>query len=335
MRRENGTGSISKLSGKRRKPYMARISNGYDNGVKKWIIIGCYATKKEAANALANFASKPVSDKYNVKFHELYKEFSDLRFEGLSDAARRSYKCAYNNVPSLHNKKMREIKTADIQFAINNIHLKIDSLRLVKALLSMLFKFAMQQDIVDRNYAQYILLPKQQKKERAIFTDDEIDKLWRADSPSAEILLMLIYSGMRIQELLNLTTNDVHIKERYIIGGEKTEAGKERVIPIHSKTLHLWEKWTDGKTGYIFCNNGRLITQHHYREYMLYPLEEELGIEKKTPHAARHTTASLLAREGANPNYIKTILGHTSYAFTADVYTHAQTDELIKAIEKI
>lgn len=96
----------------------------------------------------------------------------------------------------------------------------------MKQLASQLCKCSMQQNIISKNYAQFIVLPKAEKKE--IFTNKEIDILFAHDSDErVRIILTLIYTGMRIDELLGLLTANVHINDGYIVGGEKTEAGKE------------------------------------------------------------------------------------------------------------
>lgn len=63
MRRANGSGSVYKLSGKRRKPWIARITTGWaEDGKQQMKTIGTYATKKEAQAALDTYFYVPCSD---------------------------------------------------------------------------------------------------------------------------------------------------------------------------------------------------------------------------------------------------------------------------------
>jgi integrase len=80
---------------------------------------------------------------------------------------------------------------------------------------------------------------------------------------------------------------------------------------------------------------GLPITPNYYRKFIYYPILEQLGMERKTPHTTRHTCATLMARSGVDTNAIKMILGHTDYAFTADTYTHADVDFLKNEFAKV
>ncbi|MBR1528619.1 MAG: tyrosine-type recombinase/integrase [Oscillospiraceae bacterium] len=108
--------------------------------------------------------------------------------------------------------KMREIKTAHFV---------------------MLCRFAMENDIIDKNYAEFIKLPKFQKKEKRIFSREEISTLWEhTDDLNVQMILIMIYTGFRIGEITSLTVENIHLDDGYIIGGEKTEAGRNRIVPI-------------------------------------------------------------------------------------------------------
>lgn len=141
---------------------------------------------------------------------------------------------------------------------------------------------------------------------------------------------------MRISELLNLTKFDVDIKKRIITGGVKTDAGKNRAIPINPKVYKYIKKWYNKGNNYLIFNaKGEKMTAKNYREDRYYPVLEKLGIRKLTPHCTRHTFASLMAKAGANTKAIQEIIGHEDYAFTANEYTHPDIEELKKAINMI
>jgi len=211
------------------------------------------------------------------------------------------------------------------------------SLEKVKIVASLIYKYAMENDIVNKNYADFLKLPKVDKEEKSIFTDLEIQKLEKAEKVEwVDTILILIYTGMRINEFLSLTKFSVDMDKQLITGGLKTEAGKNRVIPINPKILKHIQKWYNKNGDRLICKeDGKEIKDKYYREELYYPALEALGIRKLTPHSCRHTCASLLDKGGADTLSIQKLMGHAKYATTADMYTHVDLEKLRNAINKI
>lgn len=339
MRRANSTGTIYKLGGKRRRPWIARSFEGYDSeGNKLYKTVGYFAKKAEAERALALNTIQPVSPKANITLAQLHEEWQAQHYPTVSKSMQGNYIAAYKYIRPVAHFKFADIRTAHIQRIIDEVAAakSQSTTQKVRVLWGQLYKYAMENDIVSKNYAQFVHMPKFEKIEREVIPDTEI-AIYRKhdDDPAAQIMLMLIYSGLRIQELLNLTVFDVDLEKRILVGGLKTDSGRNRTVPISPKTLPYWQSWCAASKGPIFVLNGSQITQEYYREYMLYPLQERLGLPKRTPHKARHTCATLLAREGVAPLLIQQILGHSDYAFTANVYTHKDYSSLLAAINAI
>ena len=202
----------------------------------------------------------------------------------------------------------------------------------------MLYSHALQNDIVNKNYAEFIALPKEIKEEREAFSGLDIKTMFDNANkiPWVDTILIMIYSGMRISEMLELTKFNVDLKNEIIIGGSKTEAGRGRIIPIHPKIMPYIKKRYNKNGDTIICNeDGKRILAKYYREKHYYPALETLEIKKLTPHACRHTFASLAARAKVDPLYTQKMIGHADYAFTANRYTHPEIEELKKAIRQI
>ena len=332
MRRANRTGTITKLSGKRRNPYIAKYQTGIDEfGNRIWTIVGYYRTKTEASEALLKFVANPDPMSVSqITFKQAYEELARSRFSTLTDGTQKVYKAAFNRCQPIFNVPIRKLKTADYQRVLDNIaHLKKNTGLLVKSVMVSVCKYGVENDIIQKNYASFAVVKGEDKSPKQIFTDEEIDKLFADGSQIAKELLILIFSGMRVSEYLNLTKDNVHLQEHYVIGGIKTEAGKGRIIPIHDKVYPFWNELFNSADSKISRFNLHTFRWHLIR------LEERLGMEYKSPHCARHTCASLMARSGIDPIYIKTILGHTDYAFTVNVYTHANAKQLIKALNEM
>lgn len=232
--------------------------------------------------------------------------------------------------------KMRDIKTAQLQQIIDNAEKEKSraTLEKIKQLASQLNKYAMQNDIISKNYSQFIKLPKEDSKEKEIFSDIEIEKLFRNDtSETAQIILILIYTGLRIGELFDIKNFNVKLKEGYIIGGSKTEAGRNRIVPINPKIFKYIKALYKENDEYLITNSQgskKHINNFRNREYK--PLLKELGIRELTPHSTRHTFASLAERAGIKPKTLQELIGHADFSTTANICIHPNISQLKDAI---
>lgn len=342
MKLPNGYGSVYKLSGNRRRPWIARKTTGWsDEGKQVYYTIGYFETRAKAMAALAEYNKNPIGERGDITLKEIYGEWSKDRYPKLSPKTVQSYEAAWNHLSKLKDEKIKDIKTSHIQSIINNMSnsgLSRSSCHKVKVLAGLIYKYALADDIVDKNYAEMITLPAQRKKEQEIFTDLEIKKL--EDSVNkvewVDVILIFIYTGMRISELFELTKFNVDIKNMVITGGIKTDAGRNRMIPIHPKIQRHIRKWYATSGSYLISNSkGNKMNVGNFRNRMYYPALEKAGVRKLSPHKARHTFASMLNKAGANKVYIQKLIGHANYAITANTYTHSDVEELRKAIEMI
>ena len=341
MRNPNGYGSISKLSGKRRRPYMVRITTGFDvNGKQLMKVLGYYRTRTEAMKALADFNDNPYNISLNdVTLKEVLDRFMKNRRGTITESTLKTYKVWCNYLKPLYNKKIKDLRTLELQNFINSLsHLSTGSLKLVKTFIGMLFKDAMEMDIIAKDYSQFIKLPKHKAKiKRKVFTDEEIALLWANinNIDYVDTILILIYTGMRINELLKLKKVNVDLGQNIITGGSKTEAGKNRIIPIHPKILPLIIKRMDNKTEYLIPNKGE--TNHYdynnFRKFGFMKIMEILGMEH-TIHDTRHTFATLISSVSNNESAITEIIGHTNMDMTKK-YIHTNIEKIRAEIEKI
>lgn len=354
MRAPNGFGSVHKLPGRRRKPWLARVTTGWTTvtatkGKRKgqeirrqlFQNIGCFATKQDALDALALHRVNPVSPKANITLEKLYEEWSQIKYKNISKATENNYRAAWKYIQQLERATFKDLRTNHWQSVIDKCEeesLSLSTLKKIKTVVTMLYKHAMQNDIINKNYAEFIVLPKMEKSEKETFSDLEIKGMFDnvEKVPWTDTILIMIYTGLRISEMLELTKFNVDLENRVITGGLKTEAGKNRFIPIHSKILPFIKKWYAKSGDALICrDDGSKMSANYYRNNYYYPALEQLKLKRRTPHTCRHTFASLMARAGADPLYTQRIIGHADYAFTANEYTHPEIEELTEAIEKI
>ena len=136
---------------------------------------------------------------------------------------------------------------------------------------------------------------------------------------------------MRIGELFSLPLADYH--ETYVVGGEKTKAGRDRVIPIRPEGKPYFAYFAEKATGKLLLSGyeGQKIPAN-FRRRDYYPMLDRLGIKRKTPHATRHTYATRAVKEGLPPEFLQKIIGHADYSTTANIYTHLDPDTLVAAV---
>jgi integrase len=342
MRLPNGYGTIYKLSGKRRRPFIARKTVNWGNDGKQVLqTIGYFETKQKAIKALADYNENPYDiNASSVTFSELYEKWLDRRTTGetLTATNLKAYKMAYNLSKPLYDLRFVDIRTEHMQDVINGCGKRYDTVRKMRVLYNQLFDYAMEHDIVTKKYVDYIKLPgSREESSRKPFTKEEIQKLWdnidRMDF--IDTILIMIYTGLRPGEMVLIDTGKIFLDERYMKGGIKTAAGKNRIIPINKKIHPLIKNRIAGGQKYLVANsNNEPMSYFTYYDCKFNPIMKQLEMDH-CPHDCRHTFGTLMDNAGANKLSIKRIMGHASKDITDKVYTHKDIEELVKAIDMI
>ena len=342
----NGYGTVYKLKGNRRKPFIARKTIGWDeDGKQLYYTIGYYTTRAEAMAALAEYNKNPIGKIRDVTLGELYEEWSVGHYKDLGRSAINGYKAGWLRLERLAEYEVRLIRKSHMQEIIEDMieeGLSRSTMEKFKTLAVLLWDYAMADTVVDRNYGSMLDLPKARKAAKPTFTDLEIksiEKLAEAGDVWANTIMILLYTGMRAGELLKLTRFNLDIEEWIITGGIKTDAGTDRPVPVHPKIRGYINYWVETKGPRLVHREGKVISVDYYRKSLFYPTLEKLEIDhvsrKLTPHCTRHTFATMLDKAGAKTTAIQKLMGHTDYATTANIYTHPDLTELREAIAMI
>ena len=343
MRNPNGYGSVYKLRGKRRKPYIARITIGWEikdnkeHQVRK--TIGYYSTKKEAQQALFNYNDNKYNINYlNYTFTDIYEKTINNK-KDISKTTLNSYKMAYNILEELHNRKFNDIRVQDYQQIINNCGKEYHTLRKIKQLLSQMYQYCMKNELYSKNLSELLDIGKSETKEKEIFSDEEIKILFENDeNDTIKIILILIYTSCRISELLDLKREDVYLNERYLdIKASKTNNGI-RKIPIAKKILGYIEYFYNKENEYLITNrfNKQFKYSNFKREHFDKIIEELKFNKNLSIHSTRHTTISMLVKAEVPATMIKLIVGHSgAKELFEKTYTHIDIKELIHYIDLI
>lgn len=339
----NGYGSAYKLPGNRRRPWIARKTIGWtEEGKQLYYTIGYFKSRSAALEALAEYNKNPIGEARDTTLGEIYEKWSDKEYQTLSQSTANGYRAVWKRLSALANEPIRYLKTSHLQDVIDEMieeGLSRSSLEKAKTLAGILFELAVNDDIIPTNYAKAIKLPKARKTKKNPFTDLEIHKVEQLAASGdvwAGTVMILIYTGMRIGEMVQLARFSVDIDRWLITGGIKTDAGKDRILPVHSKIRPYIRYWYDTQGSRLIHRDGQPISVDYYRKSLYYPTLKRAGVERHlTPHSTRHTFATLLNRANVQTKHIQDLMGHTDYATTANVYTHPHVEELRKAIEAI
>lgn len=350
IKNPNGYGSVFKLSGKRRRPFAVRITVGWNkNGKQLYEYLDYFPTRPEAMIALADYNKKPydISSK-KITFAELYKRYCDEYFYKFEQGVKKlkvsqetiySYQMSYRLSGAIHDLTFVDIRKADMQEVIDNCDKSYETKKKIRTLFNQLFKYAMENDLVDKDYAAFVDLGVNDTvSSRSPFTQKEIKKLWKniEDVKLVDAVLIAIFTGLRPGELVIIENANIKIEERYMTGGTKTAAGRDRIIPINKKILPLIEKRMKEDQKYLISDITGIKNKARYDNYKKYfgLIMDHLEMKHK-PHDSRHTFATLMDNADANKVSIQRIMGHASKSVTDKTYTHKDIEQLKIAVDLI
>lgn len=355
MRNPNGYGGVSKLPGNRRRPYRARVTVGWSERdgtrIQQYATIGYYATRSEALLALADYNRCPWDTRtHNMTFKSAFDQWSPGYFEKYP-STRRVTECAMALCRRIWYTPIRDLRAWHLQEVISGMDDKSRGYQSkVRSLMHMVYRWAMSRDITQRDISQYVeLTAEEQESPRRVFTPEEVRLLWShyANGESAvlrspyydgcgllESVLVLIYTGIRVGELLSLRRVDIHMDRRFIdLRGTKTRAAR-RTVPLHRDILPVVNRLMELRPSEFLLpgKEGMGMTYSSYKGWFDKAMPA-LGM-RHTPHDARHTFISALDTAGVRRAAVKFIVGHSQQDVT-DRYTHKDLSELIGEVDKV
>lgn len=375
MKNPNGYGNITKLPGNRRNPWRVRKTDGwkwYDRLTKTttdalpddcnvfellsdgkmrytekqvFINIGYYPTRQDAMIALAEYNKDPFDlNLASITFGEVYDKWSDIHFEKIKDT--NGYKAAYKLCSKLDRMRMVDIKLDHLQTVVDESGKNTPTLKTLKNMWGLMWDYCVKHEILPqekREMVRYVDISKPGNPnayDRKPFTKKDVAKLWKiVDSNEYYMLiLMLIYTGLRIGEFLDLKKSEVNMEERWFkVLESKTNAGI-RTVPIAEKVYPFFEYWMNkNDCEYLVSTpDGKHFVYRNYYDSYWKPLINAANITfAYTPHCTRHTCVSLLTAAKVDERFIQKIVGHKGQNVTQVVYTHLEIQELIDEINKI
>ena len=328
-------------------------------------------TKREAQKALNAFYVECSEGRVNKSGTMTFSVLADNYYNEATQHLKKSSKVSTNTIinkhlkPAFSKRKINKITRLDIQKYINAIDLSPKTVRNIYSVLTEIFKFAIDMEMITNTPCQNIKLPKLTKKEGKFYTEDEINKLLMALDPYVDgkeftykiAILLALFGGLRIGEVCGLdwenidfNTNTIEIvKTRMVnIGGgmyeetPKTEKSQRTVaLPVEIVEMLKELKKQQCKTDYLIQSPAVLRGQKGDPVYALLITEwykrlcESIGVEFKGMHALRHTHASMLSGMNIDAAQISSRLGHSQISTTLNIYTHLFKNKDTEIAEKL
>lgn len=269
---------------------------------------------------------------YRPTFEDVYHMFWEWKFvhdqsKAFAKSTMNMYSTAFGNCPSLHSRIFKSLKHNDLQNCIDTLNKSHSSKKNLLSLFKQMYVYAEIYELCDKDHSAHLKINSPDDTEHGEpFNENDMKILWaNTENTIAELILILCYSGFRIGALETLYIN---LEQMYFKGGIKTNAGKDRIVPIHSSIQPLVKRRLE-RQGVLLD-----VSINTFRRKM-YDFLSSVGIEKHGPHDCRHTFSMLCERYEVKENDRKRLLGHSFSDVTNDVYGHRSLEDLRTEIEKI
>lgn len=328
--RSNGEGSIYK----RGSTWTIVLRSFVGDQVKR-VSKGGFQTKKAAMEYLPNL-KEALDTKLpdSIGFCKLWERFQETkRFIELSSGKKTAYSIAYKKcVPLYQFKDVRDIKYRDLQPIVDGLNFY--PARDIKVLLGAMFELAKKMDWATQDPSRGIDLPKLEKSEKVIFSDEDIKKLsnFARSDIYGKYFMLGILCGFRPIELRSVTAEMIDFDKHMICGaGHKTDLGKEAPVMLSTEAENYAHALiTEGIPS--FSGDDAFYSA-------FYSTLEKAGIDNPnhriTPNSMRHTFVTRLTRAGVSPAILQKAARHTSYETTMQNYTHLPMEDVLMAVNKV
>lgn len=263
----------------------------------------------------------------------------------------------FRNFVKLHNVLINSISLFDLQMIFDDLKSNgrgDGTLAHMKVIASNIFEYAVIHQYIkrDQDFTSYIDVSVDKnayisnKRKHAPFSISEIKQLIADNSISAKMILIYIFTGCRPIELFSISTDKIYINIEcedngekqivsYMITGSKTEAGINRIVPIHKLIEPYIIELLNMHSGYLLLNSNEIVNlNYHYKKYFFDKLMLCLNMNH-SPYDTRHTFSTLAKLNKVETFAIKRIMGHKSNDLTDDVYTHSIINYLYEQVNKI
>lgn len=261
------------------------------------------------------------------------------------------YRAAFAYFKDLHGHTVREITAGELQKCMDDCPRGHRTHQNMKVTAGLLWAYAIDHNYAEKDVTTNLYIGKGASVQREPLTDLEVEKIRQQIGIDvyAAYVYALCYLGYRPGEMLEIKKDQVteHNGTLFITEGKKTDAGRDRVVPVHEKIRAIVEHQLKLEgTDYLFpmhifnrkgeFKGYKVMTDNYFNKYAFRPLADRLGIPKnKVPYSARHTFSDKLKNADGTDKVKASLIGHSDYRFTQKKYQSTNLDELKTAMDSI
>lgn len=284
-----------------------------------------FLASNQGLNPDSNLSFKEVYDRFIV--HHEKRERAKTTMDG--------YKAAINHFKEIWGFRFLDLGVDDMQDCIDSCPRGRRTKENMKSLASMMYRYAGSRKLTTHNYAQYLYCGVDDTKTRPAFSMEQLELIRNAvgQYPLAEYVYVMCYTGFRPNEMLRLERSAYHMDKQgaWLVGGFKTEAGRDRIVPLSPKISGIVASQVIKAEPYIFPRpDGLLMDDAYFRQEIFYPLMAYLGIQPLPseehppiykPYSCRHTFSNLLKRVPGADTDKAALMGHADTSMTHEYQT--------------
>lgn len=287
-------------------------------------------------------------------------EYSNLIQQNRSKAYYTSVECAFKHLTNFFESRnsIQTIGLKDVENFVNYLQQKVKKgYRVYYRTLKAAFNKAVEWGYVNENYFHKVKLLKKQQVNPAFINSHQLSAISNQINNEVikDFILFGFYTGMRLNEIINLTWRNVDLEARIItVGDEKfiTKGRNQRYIPICEEVFEIIVRRKTGnvretpscilplKKGgevfeYVFCKKdgskycGNYVSRKFKNACIATGMDQSIHF-----HSLRHSFASNLVQKGVPLYTIKELLGHSSIS-TTEIYSHLNMDSLREAVKML
>ena len=339
--RPNGAGTAVK----RGKTWTARVVVAWKtaedgHAIPIWKTKGGFQTKRDALAYIPDLFTQPKKKPVQT-LQAVYQAWLPQHEQRVSHSTINCYKAAWRHFSALYYYPIKDIDVDMWQECLDTCGCAKRTRENMKALCGLLYKYAIPRHQADMNLAEYLHTGENDKSTRPAFTMEHVESIRQqiGITQYAEYVYVLIYTGFRPTELFSLTKNSY--QDGILYGGIKTEAGKNRAVPVSPRIEAIVDERLSISDNFLFPrDNGEQMTVNYFRDNYFYRVLDAAGIQPMptdehpayyTPYSCRHTFANMLKYAQGSDKDKAALIGHEDYSTTKKHYQSAE----IKALKEI